>query len=88
MTTAQDEGRSAKRYLPEIVLVLLFAAVVVAVSLMPDSSTVAPTNGERRAVQAFTDAEALGEPELYALLRDMPKGGDLHMQDVYKRQTR
>jgi adenosine deaminase len=79
MTTAQDEGRSARRHLPEIVLVLLFAAVVVAVSLMPDSSAVAPTNGERRAVQAFTDAEALGEPELYALLRDMPKGGDLHM---------
>jgi adenosine deaminase len=79
MTTAQDEGRSARRYLPEIVLVLLFAAVVVAVSLMPDSSAVAPTNGERRAVQAFADAEALGEPGLYALLRDMPKGADLHM---------
>jgi adenosine deaminase len=79
MTTSQTEGRPASGYWPEIVLILLFAAVVVAVSLMPDSSTVAPTNGERRAAQAFADAEALGEPGLYALLRDMPKGADLHM---------
>jgi adenosine deaminase len=61
------------------VLVLLFAAVVVLVSSGPGSDTVAPSNGERRAMQAFADAEALGEPGLYAFLRDMPKGGDLHM---------
>jgi len=79
MTTSQAEGRPASGHWPEIVLVFLFAAVVVSVSLMPDSSTVAPTNGERRAIQAFADAEGLGEPALYALLRDMPKGADLHM---------
>jgi adenosine deaminase len=79
MTTPQAEGRPASSYWPEIVLVLLFVAVVVAVSLMPDSGTVAPTNGERRAAQAFAEAEALGEPALYALLREMPKGADLHM---------
>ena len=79
MTTAQREGNTAQRYWPEIVLVLLFAAVVVLVSSGPGSDTVAPTNGERRATQAFAEAEALGEPGLYAFLRDMPKGGDLHM---------
>jgi adenosine deaminase len=79
MTTPQGEGGTARRYWPEIVLVLLFAAVVVLVSSGPGSDTVAPTSGERRAIQAFADAEALGEPRLYALLRDMPKGADLHM---------
>jgi adenosine deaminase len=79
MTKPTGEGNPATRYWPEIVLILLFILVVVAVSSGPSSDTVAPTNGERRAMQAFGDAEALGEPALYALLRDMPKGGDLHM---------
>lgn len=37
------------------------------------------TPGEMRALQAFNTAKALGAPELYAFLRPMPKGGDLHM---------
>ena len=37
------------------------------------------TTGEARATQAFNAAKALGAPELYAFLRPMPKGGDLHM---------
>lgn len=37
------------------------------------------TPGEARASRAFNAAKALGAPELYAFLRPMPKGGDLHM---------
>jgi adenosine deaminase len=79
MTMAQGEGRSAKDFWPELVLALLFVVVVALVSGMPDSGVVTHTNSERRAAQAFDNAEALGEPALYAFLRDMPKGGDLHM---------
>jgi len=79
MTTAQGDGSAPRGHWPEIVLVLLFAAVVVLVSSGPGSDTVTPTSGERRATQTFADAQALGEPKLYAFLRDMPKGGDLHM---------
>ncbi len=35
--------------------------------------------GEARASEAFKAAKALGKPELYAFLKLMPKGGDLHM---------
>jgi adenosine deaminase len=78
MTAAQEKGTSIGSYWPEIVLILLFVVVVVLVSGLVDNSAAA-SNGERRAAQAFDDAEALGEPGLYAFLRDMPKGGDLHM---------
>ena len=37
------------------------------------------TSGEARATHAFNAARALGKPELYAFLKSMPKGGDLHM---------
>ena len=37
------------------------------------------TPGEARATRAFNAAKALGKPELYAFLKPMPKGGDLHM---------
>ncbi len=37
------------------------------------------TAGEARATKAFNAARALGKPELYAFLKPMPKGGDLHM---------
>ena len=37
------------------------------------------TPGEQRATRAFNAARALGKPELYAFLKPMPKGGDLHM---------
>ncbi len=37
------------------------------------------TAGEGRASAAFKAAKALGAPELYAFLKPMPKGGDLHM---------
>ena len=37
------------------------------------------TAGEARANRAFLAARALGKPELYAFLKPMPKGGELHM---------
>ena len=37
------------------------------------------TPGETRATDAFNAAKTLGAPELYAFLKPMPKGGDLHM---------
>ncbi len=39
----------------------------------------AVTAAEARTARAFDAAKALGAPELYAFLRPMPKGGDLHM---------
>ena len=39
----------------------------------------AMTAGEARASRSFSAAKALGAPELYAFLKPMPKGGDLHM---------
>jgi adenosine deaminase len=79
MAMAAGEGKMARGHWPEIVLVLLLAVVVISVSLGLGSDAANLTNGERRAIQAFADAQAQGEPALYALLRDMPKGGDLHM---------
>jgi adenosine deaminase len=79
MAMGAGEGKTARGYWPEIVLVLLLAVVAISVSVGLGDDAVTPTAGERRAIQAFADAEALGEPGLYALLRDMPKGGDLHM---------
>ena len=37
------------------------------------------TPGEARVTRAFNAAKALGKPELYAFLKPMPKGGELHM---------
>ena len=39
----------------------------------------AMTSGEIRATRVFNAAKALGKPELYAFLKPMPKGGELHM---------
>src|SRR6202012_537295 len=39
----------------------------------------APTPGEVRAERVLESAKKAGNPELYALLKTMPKGADLHM---------
>ena len=39
----------------------------------------APTPGEARAERVLESAKKAGNPELYALLKTMPKGADLHM---------
>ena len=69
--------------------ILLFASLF-AGQISAFSQTVVPgetatahaspiTAGEARATKAFNAAKALGKPELYAFLKPMPKGGDLHM---------
>ena len=56
----------------------LFAQTVVSGSKRTAHAPVM-TTGEARASAAFAAAKALGSPELYAFLRPMPKGGDLHL---------
>ncbi|HEV2579009.1 MAG TPA: adenosine deaminase [Acidobacteriaceae bacterium] len=53
----------------------LFAVLVLAAALR----THAETPGEARADRVLEAAKKAGNPELYALLRTMPKGADLHM---------
>ena len=61
----------------------LASASSFAQTVVPGSKAVAhaqpSTLGEARATHAFNAAKALGGPELYAFLKPMPKGGDLHM---------
>ena len=56
-------------------LCCLFAAFVSATALRAQ----APTPGEARAERVLEAAKKAGNPELYALLKTMPKGADLHM---------
>jgi adenosine deaminase len=56
-------------------LCCLVAALVAATSLCAQ----APTPGEVRAERVLESAKKAGNPELYALLKTMPKGADLHM---------
>ena len=55
------------------------AAQTVVAGSKQAAHTPALTAGEARASTAFQAAKLLGAPELYAFLRPMPKGGDLHM---------
>ncbi len=74
-------GRSRTR-IAVIALSLLvsrLAAQVVVGGKEPPSQPTTLTPGELRATRAFNAAKALGSPELYAFLKPMPKGGDLHM---------
>ena len=54
---------------------LIFAALFAAALLHAQS----PTPGETRAEHLLEAAKKAGDPELYALLKTMPKGADLHM---------
>jgi adenosine deaminase len=56
-------------------LCCLVTAIVSAVALRAQ----APTPGEVRAERVLESAKKAGNPELYALLKTMPKGADLHM---------
>src|ERR1700761_885567 len=53
----------------------LFGVVVTTAALLAQ----APTPGEVRASRVLEAAKKAGNPELYALLKTMPKGADLHM---------
>jgi adenosine deaminase len=56
-------------------LCCLVALVISATALCAQ----APTPGEARAERVLESAKKAGNPELYALLKTMPKGADLHM---------
>jgi adenosine deaminase len=81
MTTSHGKSTRLKKFRPALVLILLFAAIPIVRAHVPDSSTdmPAPTAGEARAIRAFDVARTFGEPGVYAFLRTMPKGADLHM---------
>jgi adenosine deaminase len=58
-----------------------FAAVTLAVALGETGAAVThapPAPGEERASRAFDAAKKLGSPDLYAFLKPMPKGAELH----------
>jgi adenosine deaminase len=54
-----------------LILAAMFSATVLQAQ--------APTPGEVRADRVLESARKAGDPELYALLKTMPKGADLHM---------
>jgi len=57
-------------------IALLFAIVLPLAAQTPQA---APTPTETRAAHALEVAKQAGAPELYALLKNFPKGADLHM---------
>jgi len=78
--------RTKLRHKLSVVFALLTMTVMavkpIGVSCQTPSVAVAHgalTPGEVRATHAFEAAKKLGTPDLYAYLRNMPKGGDLHM---------
>ena len=81
MTTSHGDSIRLKKFWSALVLILLFAAVPVVRARVPGSSSDLPatTVGEARAIRAFDLAKGFGEPGVYAFLRTMPKGADLHM---------
>ena len=57
----------------------LFFSTVLCSAPAQTSATHALPPGEARAIRAFDEAKKMGPGELYALLKPMPKGADLHM---------
>jgi len=66
---------------PRIPYAALSAALSLAAAAAAQTGATVPalTPGEIRAARAFEAAKRLGPPELYAFLKQMPKGADLHM---------
>jgi adenosine deaminase len=81
MTTSNENRSTQTKVLAALGLILFFALVPILLAhLTPNPYGVAAlTRGEERATQAFDVAKDAGEPRLYAFLRAMPKGADLHM---------
>ncbi len=79
MTMSHGESSRLKKFRPALVLIL--AAVPIVCAQLPSSSFAmpGPTAGEARAIRAFDLAKGFGNPGVYAFLRTMPKGADLHM---------
>ena len=81
MTTSQARGSKVSKFWPAIVLIFLLIVVLIVLIHRKSNDNTLPgsTANEERAHAAFDVAKRLGEPGLYAFLRNMPKGGDLHM---------
>jgi len=81
MTTLQGESSTHKRLWIAIVLLVLFAVALYFLSRSHGGSDnpASRTAAESRANLDLNRAQILGEPSLYAFLRKMPKGGDLHL---------
>ena len=71
------------RFTALLFLLLLSDRLLPAQTVVPGSKAsgyaAVLTPAEMRANHAFLAAKALGAPELYAFLKPMPKGGELHM---------
>src|SRR5580704_1492053 len=68
----------ARRESPFMVRRSLYRLVAAFISVTTLSAQ-APAPGEIRADRVLEAAKKVGNPELYALLKTMPKGADLHM---------
>jgi len=62
-----------------ITLIQRTAAIFLFAATLPLAAQSALTPAEARTQHAFEAAKKLGAPELYAFLKPMPKGADLHM---------
>ncbi|HEY4358812.1 MAG TPA: adenosine deaminase [Acidobacteriaceae bacterium] len=70
----------ARRFLTAILSLAMAATCAAQLGMRTmDSSPAVLTPGEGRASRALDLAKKMGAPELYALLKPMPKGADLHM---------
>ena len=81
MTFPMVERSKPVKFLAALALIILFGAgplILAHLNAGPDYSF-SRSAGEARAERAFGIARGLGEPRLYAFLRNMPKGADLHM---------
>ena len=70
MNPSQAHGSAVTRFWPALLLFIFVPAL---------RSQPANSAAEGRATRALEVAKSYGEPGVYAFLRNMPKGGDLHM---------
>ena len=70
-----------RKLLPAYLLVAMLVVVPLALWMIPanQNDPLTLTSSEARATRVFDNAVHMDEPRLYAFLRNMPKGGDLHL---------
>ena len=81
MTNTPPPVSTRTKVIFAICFLLGLALVPICLSHIPPRDSYAPalSTAESRTARAFDLASSLGEPRLYAFLRNMPKGADLHM---------